>query len=132
MPAYSNGSALKLSTCHTDLQRLMNEVIKHVDVAITCGHRNKEEQDKVFDEWKSKLRFPHSKHNSLPALALDFVPFVNGKPVWNNAGQITAIAFFIKGIAAAQGIKVRLGADWNGDFDTKTDSFLDAFHVELE
>lgn len=131
MPSYSNGSIVKLSTCHPDLQRIMNEVIKHVDIAITCGHRDEEDQEQAFREGKSHVRFPNSKHNSKPSRAVDFVPFILGKPVWNNKDLICGIAFFIKGIAAGMGIKVRLGADWNGDFDTTTDNFLDAFHVEL-
>ena len=131
MPSYSNGSLLKLSTCHPNLILLMNEVIKHVDIAITCGYRDQVDQDKAFNDGLSKLRFPRSKHNSKPSHAIDFVPFVSGKPVWNNKDLIISIAFFIKGVAAAQGTKIRLGCDWNGNFESKDESFMDAFHVEL-
>jgi len=131
MPNYSNGSLLKLSTCDPRLILLMNEVIKHVDIAITCGHRDQVDQDQAFAEKKSKLRFPNSKHNSSPSMAVDFVPFKGGKAIWNDPGHVTAVAFFIHGIAAAQGLKIRLGCDWNGNFETKDESFLDAFHLEI-
>jgi len=131
MPQYSLSSKTRLLTCDPHLQDIFNEVIKHVDVGITCGHRGQEAQDLAFAEGKSKLRFPASKHNSYPSKAVDFVPYAGGKPIWNNREVIIATAFFIKGVAATMGYKVRLGCDWNGNMDTKDEGFMDAFHVEI-
>ena len=117
-----------LKTCHPDLITLANEVIKHVDISIIAGHRSKEEQDDLFHKGMSKLKFPESKHNKTPSEAFDWIPY----PVdWRDIDKFQSIAFFIKGVAAANGIKIRLGCDWNGNFKTKDHSFLDFPHVEL-
>lgn len=57
MPYYSERSKKRLETCHEDLQKLFNEVIKHFDCTILCGHRGQEEQDKAFAEGMS-FKFP--------------------------------------------------------------------------
>ena len=131
MFSYSNSSAQKLATCDQRLQDIMNEAIKHVDIGITCGYRDKAGQDEAFNNKKSKLQFPNSKHNVIPSKAVDFVPFVDLTIVWNDKELIGNIAFFIKGIAAAKGINVRLGYDWNGNFKASDETFMDAFHIEL-
>lgn len=131
MPSFSTPSVTKLKTCDIRLQNLMNEVIKHIDIGITCGYRNQVEQEEAFNTGKSKVHYPNGKHNSFPSAAVDFVPYVNGQAVWGNKDVIIATAFFIKGVAAFMGIKIRLGCDWNGNFDYKDENFLDAFHIEL-
>ena len=40
MPRFSNRSKTRLESCHSDLQRLMNEVIKHVDITVLEGYRS--------------------------------------------------------------------------------------------
>ena len=74
MPLFSQTSKARLSTAHPDLQRLFNEVVKHWDCTIVCGHRGKEEQDKAFAEGKSKVKWPNGRHNKLPSLAVDVMP----------------------------------------------------------
>jgi peptidoglycan L-alanyl-D-glutamate endopeptidase CwlK len=44
MPQFGKDSLTKLSTCHPDLQKLFNEVIKHYDCTILEGHRSDEDQ----------------------------------------------------------------------------------------
>jgi len=41
-------------------------------------------------------------------------------------------AGFIKGVAASMGIKLRIGADWDGDFDTNDQNFHDIVHFEIK
>ena len=130
MPVFANGSKLKLLSCSLPIQRIMDEAIKHIDIAITCGHRDEEDQQEAFLSGKSKLQYPYSKHNTHPSNAVDFVCFVDGKPHWGKELTIST-AFFIKGIAAAQGVKIRCGCDWNGNFLTSDESFMDAFHLEI-
>lgn len=131
MPSYSSTSLNRLMQCHPKLVELMMEAVKHVDIGITCGHRNKADQDACFARGVSKLKFPASKHNALPSNAVDFVPFLDGKPAWNNKELVCNIAYFIKGIAVTKGINVRLGCDWNNSFTSSDEKFLDAFHIEL-
>jgi len=127
MARFGKRSQAQLSTCHPDLQAVLTEAIKHVDFSVLEGYRGKELQNKYYNEGKSKLKFPQGKHNTSPSLAVDIAPY----PIdWNDLKRFGAVAFFIKGIAVQQGIRLRLGADWNGDFKFK-EKFLDLPHMEL-
>lgn len=136
---YGTRSQGRLSTCHDDLQRLANELIKHRDVTILEGHRGKEDQDRYFVSGRSKVKWPHGKHNKLPALAVDMAPYPI--PPWafdatNESERKMQRDFwvgwgnYVKGVAAAMGIRIRWGGDWNRDF--MPDRFFDAPHFELE
>lgn len=63
MPKFGTRSRSNLETCHENLQKLFNEVIKHYDCSVICGHRGQQEQDQAFHDGRSKLKFPQSKHN---------------------------------------------------------------------
>ena len=128
MPHFGPRSIENLSECHPSLQRLFKEVIKHYDCAVICGHRGKEEQDRAFFEGKSKLTFPMSKHNKVPSLAVDVVPY----PVdWRDRDRFYYFAGLVKGIASSMGIKIRWGGDWDSDNNFKDQSFHDLPHFEL-
>ena len=64
MPRFGKRSKERLSSCHEDLQDLFNEVIKHVDCSVLEGHRSAERQDKLFDEGKTKVKYPKGRHNA--------------------------------------------------------------------
>ena len=130
MASFGRTSTKRLRTCHPSLQKLFNEVVKHFDCSIICGHRNEEEQDKVFYDGKSKVQFPNSKHNSTPSRAVDVAPYINGKVCWDKE-QLYCFAFFVWGTAIQMGIKIRLGADWDGDGNIKDQTFFDRPHFEL-
>ena len=120
MPKFSNRSQERLNTCHRDLRKLFNEVIKHYDCTILCGHRNKEDQDKAYNEGRSKVEYPDSNHNQVPSLAVDCVPY----PIdWDDKERFHEFAGFVLGTADQLGIKVR----WGGHFT----SFFDGPHFEL-
>lgn len=125
---FSKKSIDNLSTLHIDLQKILLETIKYRDFSIICGHRNEADQNKAFAEGKSKLKFPLSKHNSNPSLAVDIAPY----PIdWNDTRMFIDLIRFIQGIAIGKfGIRIRAGADFNGDW-LKNDSFLDYPHIEL-
>ena len=36
---------------------------------------------------------------------------------------------YVKGIAKSQGVKIRWGGDWDGDFETKDNIFDDLCHL---
>ena len=130
MPKFSPRSRERLFTCHPDLIRLMEAVIKHVDITILCGHRTAEEQAELHSKGMTKLDGSPgkmSKHNYMPSKAVDFSPW----PVdWQDRERWIAAAYYVKATADQLGIKVRLGADWNGDMRF-SESFFDAPHVEL-
>lgn len=129
MPSLSSASREKLNTCHPLLQTLVLEVIKQFDVTVVYGHRTKEDQDKAFLQGVSKVKWPESKHNKFPSEAVDLAPY----PIdWNDVRRFYYLAGYVRGVAERLGIKVRIGADWDGDFDIKDQNFHDLPHIELE
>lgn len=125
---FSALSKRRLATCDKRLQEIFNEVIKHVDCTVICGHRSKAEQEAAFRAGTSKLRWPNSLHNRLPSLAVDVVPY----PVdWDDRSRFIYFAGFVRGIAIQKGIEIRSGVDWNGNFNLKDENFFDAPHFEL-
>ena len=128
MPNFGDRSRRNLSEAHPDLQRLFDEVIKHFDCSVIEGHRGQEEQNKYFHSGQSKARYPNSKHNTTPSMAVDVVPY----PIeWDNTDRMYMFVGFVKGIATSMGIKLRLGADWDGDTKVKDQNFHDLPHFEL-
>lgn len=128
MPKFGSRSKKNLSEAHPLLQEVFNEVIKHYDCSVIEGHRPQAEQDKAFHAGKSKLKFPQSKHNKTPSLAVDVVPF----PIdWNDKDRFYYFGGLVMGIAAAMGIDLRWGGDWDGDNEFKDQSFHDLPHFEL-
>lgn len=130
MPYFGTYSRNRLAGCHIDIQRLLNEAIKHVDFAVTCGHRGQVEQERAFAEGKSTVHWPDSKHNMIPSVAVDVAPYCNGI-LWDDLEGFTLLAGVIKGIAYMMGIKIRLGIDWDSDGIVKEHSFKDRPHIEL-
>lgn len=114
MPIFSARSRANLITCHVDLQRLFEEVIREVDLAIICGHRSRADQDKALRDGFSETQWPKSKHNVLPSLAVDCVPC----PVdWHDIDRFVEASAIIKLTATRLDIRVR----WGGDFKTWKD-----------
>lgn len=114
MPAYSAISQARKATCHVDLQRLFDDVIKYRDCAILVGHRCQEDQDKACHDGKSHTPWPTSKHNSEPSRALDAAPY----PIdWNDIDRFKEFAAFVMFRAKVLGITIR----WGGDFETLKD-----------
>jgi len=119
VPKFGKRSLDRLSECHEDLQAIAHKLIEKMDVTILCGHRGKEEQEQAFIAGNSKLRFPHSKHNKKPSLAIDIAPY----PIdWKDIPRFMDMCSEIEKIAAELGIKIILGRDF---------SFRDWPHVEL-
>ena len=128
MPKLGRRSKKNLSEAHLLLQELFEEVIKHYDCSIIEGKRPQEEQDKLYHAGKSKLKFPQSKHNKPPSLAVDVVPY----PVdWNNTKRFYHFGGLVIGIAASMGIDIRWGGDWDSDNTFKDQTFHDLPHFEL-
>ena len=135
MPNFNQRSIDNLKTCDFLLQNLFNEVIQRIDCSIICGHRGKEEQNEAFDKKASKVRYPDSKHNSFPSMAVDVYPYPFD---WDNPDSLTNLKklyFFggiVKGIAWELGIKVRWGGDWDSDNDLEDQNFNDLVHWQVK
>ena len=93
----------RLASCDKRLQDVFNEVIKHVDCSILEGHRSKERQNKLYDEGRTKVKYPNGRHNSSPSKAVDVTPY----PVdWEDRERQTLFAGFVIGTARSMGIEV--------------------------
>lgn len=111
MPVFSENSKKILKECHEDLQRIMNEVIKEIDIVVLCGHRGEEEQNEAYANGHSKAKFGQSKHNHFPALAIDVAPY----PLdWNNIESFEKMGEVVMRKADELGIKIKWGRDFKG------------------
>ena len=130
MYKYSKKSLDKLKTCHPDIQRLMKEAIKYIDLTIIEGVRSVEQQEEYVRTGKSKTM--NSKHLKQPdgySHAIDVMAY----PIrWNDWKRNAYVAGFLVGLAKQMGIELVSGIDWDKDFDVSEHSFLDAPHFELD
>ena len=128
MPRYSKRSKERLASCDQRLQDVFNEVIKHVDCSILEGHRSKERQNKLYDEGRTKVKYPNGRHNSNPSKACDVTPY----PVdWEDRERQTLFAGFVLGLARSMGYTLRWGGDWDQDFQVMENRFDDFPHFEI-
>lgn len=128
MPKFGKRSRSHLQTCDIRLIEVFEEVVKHFDCSVLCGHRGEEEQTEAYRTGRSQLKFPESKHNKLPAVAVDVAPY----PIkWNDVDRFRYFAGFVQGIATSKGIKLRWGGDWDQDTELKDNNFNDLPHFEI-
>ena len=129
MPRFGRKSKERLATCDERLQEVFNEVIQFVDCSVLEGHRSQERQDKLYDEGKTKVKYPRGRHNSNPSRAVDVTPY----PVdWEDRERQTLFAGCVLGFARAKGIKLRWGGDWDMDFQVMDNRFDDFPHFEIK
>jgi len=127
MNKFSKVSRERLDTCHELLQILMEDVLQEMDISILCGHRTKDEQNKAYADGFSKVQFPHSKHNSLPSMAVDVAPFPiswNDTARWKKLGEVVWKCWQRLPISERAGYKLTWGGDWR--------LFKDSPHFEIE
>lgn len=120
---YGKESLAKLETCDPKLILFAKAVMEGVDrgdlvtddvydLTILWGHRGKEDQNEAFAKGTSEKQWPHSKHNTLPSLAVDMVPY----PVdWSKAKlhRFEALRRYARGVAQGLGIRIRIISwDW--------------------
>jgi len=103
------------------LVELCFEVGKTWDLCIVCGFRNQSAQEKAFKEGKSKLQFPHSKHNSVPSKAVDVASYdlVQHKIDWEDK-TCQELREYIDEVARSMRILINPAIKW------------DLLHLELK
>jgi peptidoglycan L-alanyl-D-glutamate endopeptidase CwlK len=138
MPQLSALSIQRLATCDLKLQRLIEEVIKHYDVSVSQGHRGEAEQRLAFRQGQSRCDWPDSKHNSLPSLAVDILPYnqtFRGVPTYKDEWDILQFSFLggiVLSLSWQLGISVRWGYDWNqNNYIVRDQKLNDGPHFEL-
>lgn len=128
----SANSLRLLRRAHPSLARLAAAVeAKGIPFRVICSVRSRADQQKAFDERKSKARPGESPHNYEPSAAIDVTPGWDGAIDWNDAAAFDRVgrAFFQAGFEL--GIPVRWGADWNMNGRTNDERFVDRPHIEL-
>ncbi len=129
--SFGKRSKKVLYTLDSRLCDLVSRLLLYMDVSLLSGHRGKTEQNGLYIQGKSKLKWPESKHNSVPSLAVDLQPY----PRPQNENDLRASLGFMAGlltvIAQEQGIAIRWGGDWDMDGDFTDNGFDDLFHIEL-
>lgn len=123
MPTHqNNGKCIRcdtiLKTAHPILAAFAKTVQElHPDAHVSCAFRAKKEQNLAVLSGSSRLKWPMSKHNKTPALAIDFFRFKDGVADWDPEWFIEVI-----GLSAR-----KAGLTWGGDWL----KFRDMPHVEI-
>lgn len=132
MPKFSTLSLHRLSGCHPDLQRVLKKAIQEVDFTILCGFRDEQEQMEAYNTGRSRLKWPYSKHNSLPSMAVDIAPWLPTVKIdWEDLPAFARLAGYIERVAYEEDVRLRWGGDWNMNFRTRDERLVDMPHFEL-
>lgn len=130
MPLFSRRSLSRLETCCRHLQRLAKITVLRHDCTVLWGRRGKEAQDLAFENGWTTKPWPHSIHNvqaPKKSKALDLEPYpINFK----DKEREYYFSGYVRGKAEEFGIKLRYGADWDGDFDINDQVLRDPCHFE--
>jgi peptidoglycan L-alanyl-D-glutamate endopeptidase CwlK len=119
---WSQRSRDRLASCHPLLIALFDRVLARDDLphdlTVICGHRTQAAQDRAWAENKSQKRWPNSKHNSLPSMAVDVAPYRYGQVSWERP-DYHDIAPIVQDEWArmereglAEGYRLTWGGDW--------------------
>jgi len=122
MPSFGERSRSKLETCEQEIQDVLNEAIKHYDFSVIDGHRDMERQNLYFNDGKSQVRWPNSRHNSYPSQAVDIVPYPGGFD--NPNSEFDRMATYVLSAAAKLGVELEWGGHWK--------NFKDYAHFQLK
>ena len=125
MPKFGKRSKERLRGVDTKLVNVLNELVKIMDVTIIEGLRSEQRQEKLLKEGSTKTKF--SKH--ITGKAVDLAPY----PIdWKDRDRFHYMGGMIRGIAKQLNVPIRWGGDWDGDGETKDNSFDDLVHVEIK
>ena len=134
MPYLSRTSTDRLMTTHVDLVTIFTVVVARFDCRVMSGQRGEAAQNNAYASGFSELKYPHSKHNKTPSMAVDVLPY----PLDNtDIKRQYLFAGYVLGVAErllAEGLishKLRWGGDWDMDTVVTDQQFNDLGHFEL-
>jgi hypothetical protein len=119
------------ATLDERLQLLVDKLLWYMDVSLLDGHRDEREQSTLYGQEKTQVKWPNSKHNATPSLAVDMQPYPRPEKeeeLWAGLGYMAGLCFMI---AAQHGFAVRWGGDWNRNGSVADNNFDDLFHIEI-
>ena len=121
MPSFGRASHLRVITLREDLRMVLEEAIKHtpIDFSVIEGHRTEERQEEFYAQGRTtpgkivtNAKGGESPHNQYPSPAVDIVPYINGRAVWDDDSAWNRLAGYIVGIANANNVDIMWGADF--------------------
>lgn len=108
MPSFGRTSRNRLATCHKDIRKIFNEVVKVMDCKVIEGARTKAQQRKNIAKgvsWTMK-----SKHVERPCRALDIVPY----PVdWEDIYRFKVFTAYVFAVSRRLKIPLKYGGTWS-------------------
>lgn len=106
----------------------MEAVVLRRDCSIVCGHRNEAEQTLAFSSGVSKAQWGQSKHNSMPSMAVDVIPWPEQYTSQDAFKELAEIVF-------DEAIKLGIRVKWGGFFRSMSHRLVekdgDKPHFEL-
>lgn len=128
MPRFGKRSLSALEYVDTRLRSILEEVIQYWDFSVLEGHRGPEKQEEFYRSGASQVRWPDSKHNTLPSVAVDVAPY----PIdWEDTERFVQLAGAILTVARQRGVELRWGGDWDRDGRMSDERFRDLAHFEI-
>lgn len=131
---FGKRSKLALENVHPQLVKLAERALElcDTDFSVLEGHRGEAEQNKAYRLGNTKVKYPNSAHNQMPALAIDCIPYPfaeNGG--WKNEAGFQAIAQAMFQAARELKLDIRWGGDFNRDENKTVSDAWDKPHFEL-
>ena len=129
MPSFGAKSQNHLINLDHRLRLICVEAIKIFDFSIIDSYRDKQTQSVYYATGKSKLMWPHSRHNTYPSHAMDIVPY----PVdFNDWQRFHYMAGIIEAISRSHNIDLVWGGDWNDNQVFADEKWRDLAHFEIK
>lgn len=158
MPKFSNSSLNVLGTAHRDLRTLFEYVILWFDCKAIHGLRTPGEQFELYKQGRKEINgkwmiqdsskivtykdgfIKKSKHNYIPSLAVDVVPYYSEAPHirWGDFNRIRYFAGFVIGVSKMLKEcelienEIITGMDWDGDTILTDQTMFDALHFQIK
>jgi peptidoglycan L-alanyl-D-glutamate endopeptidase CwlK len=129
MPTFGSTSRMRLAELDPRLKRVMEEAIKYYDFTVLCGHRNQEDQEAAYRAGHSRVLWPNSRHNAVPARAVDIAPWKPGID-WNDIPEFCYMAGVVMSVAWAMGVNLLWGGRWQKLKDYPHFELVDEGYVE--
>lgn len=118
-----------------ELIEAVEEFIKYTPIDFTIvkngAYRTAEEQNKLFKKVPKVTNCDGFMYKSYhqSGLAIDLVPWVEGKASWDEK-HATGLAMAFKTFCNMEGVNIVSGADWDDDGNLN-ESFYDPCHFEI-
>ena len=128
----NDSSKNELGTCHPDLQRVIIEASRSIDILVIEGVRSYETQKKFVKDGVSKtMKSKHLKQVDGFSHAVDVAVLVGGRIPWDDHRYFYFMAGHVFSAAERLNVSIRWGGNWDGDQDFSDQRFNDLVHFEL-